>query len=219
MLLKLLLVAIGGSIGICTLILLLDINIEIRAIRKDINDEINIVFFLFNHLIVFKITIPFINISSNYNIIFETIIYKKLYMSKHNVLQNNKIKNKINFDEAKIIIKKLHRLSLKYKHVFIYISNKIILHELEWETKLGFEDANTTAICAGILWILKSKILSEIKKRYELNNLYFNIIPFYTSKKFTMTFNCIATIKIGYIIYAGVRVLLINIKNGGVEYE
>lgn len=116
------------------------------------------------------------------------------------------------------LLKKARYIHNQYSSIILYLNNKITIHKLLWETKIGLDNAAVTAIFIGFLWGLKSNIILFIKSKYHLEDVHLNIIPCYTSKRLDIILDCIVTIKIGYIIYAGIKLIFIKIR-GGDMYE
>lgn len=90
-----------------------------------------------------------------------------------------------------------------------------------WITWLGTGDSALTAIGYGVLWGLKCSILNYIDQRLiSIENQEIKVIPDYREKRFDMVFDCIFSVKLGYIIIAS---LIARIRHralkGGAEIE
>lgn len=200
------------------ILLLLDIKIEIHIIKVDEDDEISMSFSILRNLLRYQINVPIIDMFASYDNIIKTKMKSKVEAGKNSKLVDNKSEDEFNIKEIKIITNKIQNLYKKYYNISKYIMERITINNINWETKIGLEDASVTAIVTGVLWGLKSIIILYFKNKLNFSNINLNVTPHYVSKKFDMTFNCIVTLKIGYIIYASIKFFLTIIK-GGDKYE
>lgn len=200
------------------LISFLSIKIEVRVIREGENDEINVWISMLNELLRYKVVIPFIDIFNGYNNLVKTHIHREAELGATSDIAKETNEEGFNLNEIRILVEKGEILYRNYSNIISYIMNKIIINKVEWETQVGLDDAASTAVITGALWGIKSSILLFFKNKFQLSNIYLDVTPYYISKKFAMTFNCIVTLKIGYIINAGIKVLLRKIR-GGDKFE
>ncbi|KJF28171.1 DUF2953 domain-containing protein [Clostridium aceticum] len=196
------------------MLLFLDLKIEVRFIREGENDELNITISILKGLLKYKTTIPFIDFLNNGRNIITANIYKKAKVSNTNAIEDEKEEKEFNYDEIKIIIKKGHYYYKKYCEVLHYIHKRITINKVLWKTNIGLEDAADTAIISGILWGIKSNLMTLLKRKLRPQRIYIDVVPCYVSKKFGVIFDCIVTLKIGYIIIAGIKLLSTKIKGG-----
>ena len=72
-----------------------------------------------------------------------------------------------------------------------------------WATRLGTGDPALTAIGYGIVWGLKTNLLSYLDSRYHFKERpELKVVPDYQQPRWDMLFDCIFRVKIGYIIIA-----------------
>ncbi|SNR87239.1 Protein of unknown function [Anaerovirgula multivorans] len=210
--------AIVLLMGLIVVLSFLNIKIEVRVIREDNNDEVNVSISLLNDLLKYRMVIPFIDIFNGYNNLLKAHMHGQAEVGDDNALADHAEEKGFNLNEMKILIEKAEVLYRNYHNIISYVMKKIIISKVQWETKIGVEDAAGTAILTGALWGIKSSIILFFKNKFNLNNIYVNVTPYYVSKKFAMTFNCIVTLKIGYIINTGIKLFLIKIR-GGDKFE
>ncbi|MCF6465111.1 DUF2953 domain-containing protein [Clostridium sp. Cult2] len=101
----------------------------------------------------------------------------------------------------------------RFKKFVDIIWNKLVIKEINWETKIGFKDAYFVGIISGSLWCFKSIITSFLMSKKEIKNLYYNVIPIFDENYLDILFDCIIKIRMVYIIT--VWIWLLKLKKGG----
>lgn len=202
--------------GFSITISFLNLKIKINFIRKGDNDDINISLYILKGLLKYKVTIPFIDIinSIDNNEFIKTQVYRKTQVLKEQKIFKKANKKELNFNEMKLLAEKFLDFRRKYLETIKYIMKKIAIDNIYWWTEIGLEDAADTAVLSGILWGIKSNLIMFLKRKYKLDYIYIDIKPYYTEKKLNVIFSCIVTLKLGYIIMTGIKLLLIRIKGG-----
>lgn len=91
--------------------------------------------------------------------------------------------------------------------------------DLKWITRVGVGDAPETAITTGIVWTLKSSMLAyafQFMNRDAKPQI--RVIPQYNETHFSTEFSCIAQIRLGHAILAGLHLLVRIMKvKGGIK--
>lgn len=101
----------------------------------------------------------------------------------------------------------------KYKRVINYIINRVNFHKLFWKTEVGFDDAALTGLAIGIINIFKSNIFVMFNNiSFSPNNIYFKVIPNFNRETLKTNIHSIFRVKLGYIIIAGLKYLLLRKK-------
>lgn len=177
----------------------------IHRIGED--DYIEIKLELLFNLIRLKYKIPYIDI------IFKRILKPGIKVKtkldtkkKSGVLKTKNVFGLGDLKEAYRNIKKIHLL---YEKPMNYILSKTNIKYLNWETKIGLDDAAFTAIAAGIIWTLKSNVLSFISSKIVPKSINLYVTPSYSKTIFEMNFDCIIRMKIANIIIAGAKILAV----------
>lgn len=131
--------------------------------------------------------------------------------------------------EDEINKKKVENAIDKYKQILHLTRNlkgwakdtlsRVKLTQWHWETSLGTGDAMWTAMATGAVWSIKTSILGLISQMVQLSSQpAMSVEPDYKHPSFTTEWSCIAQIRFGYAILAGLQ-LLVRTKNwkGGIK--
>lgn len=98
-----------------------------------------------------------------------------------------------------------------YKRVIYYLIDKTKFNTLLWKTEIGFEDAAVTGITTGIINIFKSNLFAILNNRKNKpKTIHLKITPNFNNEVLKTNIRCIFTVKIGYIIIAGLKYLWIK---------
>lgn len=97
---------------------------------------------------------------------------------------------------------------------------KISFQQLDWSTNVALPDAAATATLTGALWAIKSTLVGWLSQYISLRQqpkLF--VVPLFNSPPiFTTEFSCIAKIRCGHAIYAGLVLIVRVLKvKGGVR--
>ncbi|WP_424766116.1 DUF2953 domain-containing protein [Paenibacillus sp. sgz302251] len=96
---------------------------------------------------------------------------------------------------------------------------KVRLVEWNWNTSVGTGDAMWTAMATGFIWSVKTSVIGVLSQMVKLKTEPKMIVqPIYQHPAFTTELSCIAQIRFGYAILAGLQ-LLVRMKKvkGGVK--
>lgn len=118
-------------------------------------------------------------------------------------------------DNMKLILKMTRDLTGWVRQTL----TKVRLVEWNWSTTVGTGDAMWTAMATGLVWSVQTSILGLLSQMVKLNaEPQMNVQPIYQQPSFTTEWSCIAQIRFGYAILAGLQ-LLVRIKKvkGGVK--
>ncbi|CCQ92660.1 membrane hypothetical protein [[Clostridium] ultunense Esp] len=96
-------------------------------------------------------------------------------------------------------IKSIHKDD-QYKEFIDMIWEKLVIKRVNWETKIGFEDAFYVGTIIGSLWFLKSLIVGFLLSKKEVEDLNYNVIPIFNKNQLEIIFDCIIKIRMVYII-------------------
>lgn len=96
-----------------------------------------------------------------------------------------------------------------YSDFMRWITRKIRFERFHWVTRIGLMDAPETAIAAGMCWAVQSYIATTLwHKHYHVTSRpQLKVIPMYNQDLFQVDFECIFNVRLGHIIYAGIRLL------------
>ncbi|MFD0958770.1 DUF2953 domain-containing protein [Paenibacillus chungangensis] len=132
-------------------------------------------------------------------------------------------------DEEDIDAEKVANGVEKFKHALRLTRNmkewakrtlaKVKLVEWRWSTSVGTGDAMWTAMTTGLIWSVKSSIIGVLSQLVQLKvQPVMNVTPQFARPAFSTEWTCIAKIRFGYAMLAGLQ-LLVRMKKwkGGVK--
>ncbi|MDI6707153.1 MAG: DUF2953 domain-containing protein, partial [Bacillota bacterium] len=120
-----------------------------------------------------------------------------------------------NYKEAVWEFRRALRLYRRYRKAIDFLRERITVKELSWETSLGTGDAAVTGMAVGLMWTLKTAVISILDTR--LRNLTLGaveITPSFDCAKFRTKFDCILRFKIGHAIIASIIIITAILKDG-----
>ena len=130
---------------------------------------------------------------------------KRIEKKEKSISKENKAKKLYkNYDEDKYFT----------KEVIYYLWRKIKIKKINWNTRLGIENAAVLGIMTGILWSIKGVIIGFILNNKIVEDLYVDVVPVYNTNNIEISFNCIIKVKIVYIITASFYGPKTKIKGG-----
>lgn len=97
---------------------------------------------------------------------------------------------------------------------------RVSFHQLEWSTNVGLQDAAHTATLTGALWGVKATLIGWLSHHIRLKQRpkLFVVPVFDGTPLFSTELRCIAEIRCGYAIYAGLVLIVRVLKvKGGVK--
>ncbi|QUH20730.1 DUF2953 domain-containing protein [Alkaliphilus sp. B6464] len=201
-------------IGIFLFIILYsNLKIAINFTRYHEDDVITMDFTALYGIFKYTTKIPFIDLVKGHNEIpaLEVKTEVELGKNERHIGDNKSI---VNIHEIENIIKKYKRLYIRYKTLITHIREKLIISNISWVTEFGTGDAAETAIITGVIWTIKPGLISLVCNRYNSLDIFVNVVPNYNIKTFETSIDCIFRIKLGHIINAGLKTLLVKIKDG-----
>jgi len=97
-----------------------------------------------------------------------------------------------------------------------YMLGKIRLKKMNWHTGLGVGNPLHTGLLTGMLWGLKGFLMSLLfhNLSYRPAKPVFSVVPYFNKKGLTIFFDCILTIRIGHIIFTGLRMAATLVISG-----
>jgi hypothetical protein len=137
---------------------------------------------------------------------------------------SNKLKsrNDINIDREFVLSsyekwKVLVHHVLGFHHWLISTLKHTHCTKISWYTDVGLDDAAETAITTGMIWGLKASILGAFFHRIKLEaQPQLAVVPQFNQTMFRTHLDCSLTIRMGYALYAGLRlfVRIVKVKGG-----
>lgn len=204
-------ILIVGVVIACSSI---DIKIFFNKVQKD--DYISIKVRMLFGLVKFKYQIRQISFKG----IKEGFMVKR--EEKDNLLTGHKQRGKFEFD-FQLLQKMYNRIAflLNYTPDLIRWSKKVLRHVhcsmLLWETHIGMEDAADTAVASGSMWAFKGTVTGWLSHLIRLQHRPdIQVHTHFHAPQFTTEFRCIAKIRFGHAMIAGVILLvrMVKVKGG-----
>ncbi|ACV62920.1 hypothetical protein Dtox_2091 [Desulfofarcimen acetoxidans DSM 771] len=197
-------------ISVLILILLfLPLKIRLKFLREKNNDFLSIRISFFHGLLKYKLDIPKINL-----LLFQSALKLEAETVGDNLAGND--------------VHKKYSLGYLYKKFFNwypeikdymeagkYLLKKVVPRDIKWRTEFGFSDAALTGISAGILWAVKSSLLSVLYRIFAPTTRLpeIKIIPRFNEKTLQINLDCIFDVKIGYIMITALIILKIYFQH------
>lgn len=189
------------------LILFSSIKIKVKVLKDGSCEEIVLHVYALYGVIKYRIEIPFVEIFNKAHSIAATEINSDIEVSNKEAIKDQKRKD-FSWEEIESIYNRMRDMYRKYKIGVQYINEKLVMDEISWNTEVGVYDAAATAITTGVFWAVKANIIALLINKMDLKNYYVNVYPLYGADKLNTSLDCIITLKVGYIIIAGFKILI-----------
>ncbi|GAB6087816.1 DUF2953 domain-containing protein [Alkaliphilus crotonatoxidans] len=200
-----------GLTALLVIIVFSNLKIEIIALKEDQREELAFVVYALHDLVKYRFELPFVELLQNKSVFNSLNINSDIKLGQQQVVQGQK-KDDVTYGELKKLYHNGSRLYKKYRTSIGYIHRHIVVKKIHWSTVVGLNDAAVTAILTGILWMIKSNILSLLNQKYATNDMKINVAPYYGGYLFQTSLNCIITLKVGHIIIAGFKMIIKKLK-------
>ena len=195
-----------GFVFFLILFILSSIKIKVKIIKDGKCEEIIFHIYAFYGLIKYRLEIPFVEILNKSHAIAATEFNSDVEVSNEETIKGQ-LREDFSWEEIESVYTTVSRLYRKHKIAIQYINEKLVMNEISWTTEVGVSDAAATAITTGIFWAVKTNVIAVLIKKLNLKSYHVNVYPYYGADKFNTSFDCILSLKIGYIIIAGYKVL------------
>lgn len=102
-----------------------------------------------------------------------------------------------------------HRSAGKYLLMYTHCQ------EMRWCTKIGVGDAANTGRITGLVWIVKTVLISWLSHLVRplpaFRHPVLEVQPNFTKQELSIDLDCILKVRLGYIIIAGIKILFCKI--------
>jgi len=208
------LIIILANIVIICLLYYSKIYIALQYQRDGSNDYIAVHVYLFRRLLAYSMQVPMIEIGDITNSFW---LKSKIKAGKSQDETHIKREQRFITKTVKFYmlhpgrLKRIFRLVRYYTRLYCRVMNKIIhslqCEQFQWKTIYGSEDAALTGIGTGMLWTVKSLMITRLKKQVIVTKKpIINVKPIFGQNSFKVDFQCIFSIRFGNVINA-VRIL------------
>ena len=207
-----------ASIVMMFLLFYSKIYVAIKYKRNGSNDYIAIDVYTFKRILTYSMQVPMIKIDDINNSLWlnSKIETGENQAKTHSKREKRFVRKIVRFymlhpGKLRHIISKVHNYMRLYCKVMEKFIHSLHCEQLHWKTVYGSEDAAVTGIVTGMLWTVKSLIITRLKKHVIVKNKpVFTVKSIFGHNHFNVDFQCIFSIRLGNVINA-VRILY-NIK-------
>ncbi|MBO8165011.1 MAG: DUF2953 domain-containing protein [Brevibacillus sp.] len=202
-----------GGLLLFMLIVLTPLRIELAYRRVSDNDYVNIQVSAWFRLVRFSYELPVMKLLTGRagSAVFADV--------KREMGQKQKdSQKKITYPDVKTMLKKykqFQRRVLDLRETMKWMMRKIRCEQIEWHTRLGFGEAASTGALTGLVWGIKSALVTSISHYITLRTVpRLSVQPVWNGEVIQTQFRCILRFRLGYAMVAGVRILLKTRRRG-----
>jgi len=208
------LIIILANIVISFLLFYSKIYIKLKYKRDGSNDYIAVDVYIFRKLLAYSMQVPMIAIGDIKNPFWLTskIETGQSQDATHIKREQRFVKKTMKFymlhpRRLRRVVRLVHYYTRLYCKVMENFIHSLHCEELHWKTVYGSEDAALTGIGTGMLWSVKSLLITRLKKHVIVTQKpIITVSPTFGHNRFKVDFQCIFSIRLGNVINA-VRIL------------
>lgn len=206
------------------------LRLRLRYLRRGKDDEVALEISLWQGLVSYKLEVPVIEVTGK----------KKKKLSRSWLRRPSglvprpvfKIKTRLEEEGGRPILKDKRKVVLpgpariirilqdvghmfkKYYPALRYLLGKTHLRRFRWRTELGTGDAALTGILTGAVWGLKGTLLSFAYRLLHRGGARpeVAVAPSFNKTCFNMALDCVFEIRIGHLLFTGVKALVLKFK-------
>lgn len=116
------------------------------------------------------------------------------------------------------IIREIRFFKAMYRKFTDHIRRGLVCEKFFWRSRLGCDDPALTSLFIGLGWVLKSWLITKLKKRLKVvSEPSINVLPAYLEPGFQTEFKCIFSIRFGNVINAAL--VMLNFVWKGVRFD
>jgi len=184
------------------LISFLSVRLELKYLRKKNNDHFSIKISLLRGLLKYKLDIPKINLNSQ-----KTALKVEAELEGGKSVPDADIHKKYPLGYLYQQFMHWYPEIKEYFYAGKYLLKRVVPSKIIWQTEIGLSDAAITGMSVGILWAVKSALLSNIYRYFAIapRPPEISIIPKFNEKTLVINIDCIFNIKIGYVIITALK--------------
>lgn len=182
------------------------INLKYR--RDGTNDDIIVNVYMFKKLLLYSMQIPVIKIMDIENSFW---LQSKIKTGKSQDQTQPKreqrfIRKTINFyiahpGKIRHVIRLFRYCARLYYRMMGNVITSLYCEQLEWKTRYGSEDAAVTGIVTGVLWTIKTLMITRLKKKVIFTTQpIITVNPVFGDNSLKVDFQCIFSIRLGNVI-------------------
>lgn len=173
-----------------------------------------VIFLMMISLLLYTNTVGEINLSLDKDQLVVHLTYKSFFKNWQ---------NELHLDLAKLIYvfqksEKMENILSRYLEIIPYSHLKLffqyaLIKKVTWVSDIGWEEADKTGYYTGVLWAVKSIVLTFINNQYRIYDYDIDVYPHFDKSIFTSNLSCILRIRLVHIML--ISVLLLSVKVRG----
>lgn len=184
------------------------VYINLKYLRNGGNDNIVVTVYMFKNLLTYRMEVPVIAILN-----IENSFWLKSKMKTRKSQEQTKVKREQRFVRKTVNfyirhpgqIRHIFRLFRYFLRLYDYIMGNVraslYCEQLEWRTQYGSEDATLTGIATGMLWAIKTLMITRLRKKVIfIKKPIINVHPVFGGNHLNIEFQCIFSIRLGNVI-------------------
>lgn len=201
-----------------TLLILAKVQFRLQYSRNQENDHLSIQVYMWKGLINHRLRVPAIKLKKKHLV--HIRLKQKLQVENASGEKIYQGKNQLDVSGLKEIYHKIeHGISLlkEYQNEIGYFLNHLKIRQLSWSTNLGVGDAAVTGLLTGVVWTIKSNLVSGLYQNVSEKNSYphLQVEPDFQGRRFSTAVDCIFVIRIGYIMATGAKIIMKKVISSG----
>lgn len=205
------LVIIGVFLLILLLVCLTTLRIFITYGRVSENDHLVIEVTAWRNLFYYKYELPILKLISG-----DEGVELSAKVEKAGQKSSDEDKKHLTMPKAKRwyenYLKLLHDIH-DFKPIFKQMLKQVRCDKLEWHTRIGLGDAGATGAITGLVWGIKSGIITTISHSVMLRSIpQMSVQPIWNDQLIRMQFRCILHFRLFHVFAAGLRIMQTMLK-------
>lgn len=183
-------------------------RVDFRYRRKDEQDHLEIGLFALHGLWQFELQVPTIQLGWEKGPQLE--LEQKALAG--GASSRGKTKARFRYVRHHFLLRlwpRLYRLLARFRRVKTLFYHHVRCTALEWQVEIGYKDPVYTALAAGAFWAALSTALTRFYRQIQVRvqKPLLRVVPRFETPGFSCDIHCIFQLRIGHIIFAGIRLL------------
>lgn len=192
-----------------------NVYVYIEYRRSSDNDYFKLKCVVLKRITLYQLVLPSIDATEK-----QGIVRFKSKMAVKNRIMVNSNDDYNGVSGLKINLKKPRQVYRFFRHIKFWLKayRKAMIRLMKntdceyfyWKTSFGADDAGTTCVAVGCLWMLKGVFINSLAKYIKFQKPpSVNVVPIFDEKKLSIDLECIFTIRLGHVIKASVDSMII----------
>ncbi|UFJ41621.1 DUF2953 domain-containing protein [Brevibacillus humidisoli] len=196
-----------GILLLLLIIVVTPLKIVLAYRRKSANDYLTIEVSAWFHLIRYKYEIPVLKLLAG-----KTGAEMSVNMERESRRKRTEKRKKISPADIKQKVQKYKQFQqrvIDLRKTIKKMMRHVRCEEIEWHTRLGFGEAASTDALTGLVWGIKSAIVTCFSHYITMRTVpRLSVQPVWNGEQIQTQFRCILRFRLGHALVAGIRILL-----------